>query len=125
MRGLNKVMLLGRLGRDPELRTSTNGTVVFCSFSLATNRNKKAGDQWVEETDWHRVKVFGTQAELCHRYLSKGQLVHVEGSISYDTWERDGVKRTSTVILGDRVTFVGGRPAAQEPVAAQEVAQAK
>lgn len=124
MRGLNKVMLLGRLGQDPELRTSTNGTVVWCSFSLATNRNQKIGDEWTEATDWHRVKVFGTQAELCHRYLAKGRLVHVEGAVTYDHWERDGQKRTSTVIRADRVTFVGTRPAT-EPVAAQEVAQAK
>jgi single-strand DNA-binding protein len=123
MRGINRVTLIGNLGRDPELRTSANGTVSWCTFSLATTRSRKQGDEWVDQTDWHRIKVFGTQAELCSRYLSKGRMVYVEGSVTYDQWERDGVKRTTTVIMADQVTFLpaGG----DRRVAAHEVAEAK
>lgn len=107
MRGLNRVMLVGRLGRDPELRTAAAGNTAWCTFSLATGRSKKEGDSWVEATDWHRVKVFGTQAELCRRYLAKGAMVAVEGAVVYDNWtDQAGVKRTSSVIMADRVTFL-------------------
>lgn len=126
MRGLNRTMLIGHLGRDPETRTGKSG-LPWTSFSLATGRSTKEGDRWVETTDWHRVKVFGGQAELCDRFLRKGSMVAVEGSIVYDTWEKDGVRRTTTAIHADRVTFLGkGRSqgvSAQD--VAQEVAQAK
>lgn len=126
MRGLNRAMLIGHLGRDPELRTAQSGNTVWCSFSLATGRSRKEGDRWVEATDWHRVKVFGTQAELCHRYLAKGALVAIEGAIVYDTWTaQDGAKRTSTVIMADRVTFLSGRQSAVRPPESAAVAQAK
>lgn len=114
MRGLNSVTLVGHLGRDPELRTSSTGGVSWATFTLATGRARRDGDQWVEDTDWHRIKVFGNQAETCHKHLGKGDLVIVEGSISYDTWEdKEGVRRTTTVILADRVTFTPPRRASQ------------
>jgi single-strand DNA-binding protein len=123
MRGLNSVTLVGHLGRDPELRTSSNGGTSWATFTLATGRARRDGEQWVEDTDWHRVKVFGSQAETCHKHLSKGSLVIVEGSISYESWQdKDGVKRQTTVILADRVTFTPPRRAA-EPASA-EVAEA-
>ena len=119
MRGLNRVTLLGRLGRDPELRTSASGTS-WATLSLATDRSRREGDGWVEETDWHRVKVFGRDAERSHQRLSKGSLALVEGSISYENWEdKEGVRRTSTVILADRITFVDPRRASSEPAMAQ------
>lgn len=126
MRGVNRTFLIGRLGRDPELRTSSNGTVSWCTFTLATGRSRKAGDEWIEDTDWHRIKVFGTQAELCHRYLKKGATACVEGAVVYDTWtDKQGVRRHSTVIMADRVQFLGaGRRTeeATDEVSAQEVA---
>lgn len=124
MRGLNRVMLVGHLGREPELRTSQSGKVSWCTFTLATGRSKKEADRWVEATDWHRIKVFGTQAELSHRYLSKGHMVAVEGAVVYDTWvDKDGNKRTSTVIMADRVTFLrppSTRSRSEETVAVAE-----
>jgi len=108
MRGLNRIMLVGRLGRDPELRTSAKGNTAWCTFSLATGRSRKQGDEWVEATDWHRIKVFGTQAELCRRYLAKGAMAAVEGAVVYDAWTtKEGTKRTSCVVMADRVTFLG------------------
>ena len=107
MRGVNRVFLVGHLGRDPETRTSQSGDVTYATFSLATGRSRKEGDRWVEATDWHRVKVFNTQAEMCGRYLEKGSMVSVEGTIVYDTWtNKEGVRRTSTVIMADRVVFL-------------------
>lgn len=116
MRGMNKVFLVGRLGQDPELRHGREGGTPWCAMSVATNRSRRQGDEWVEETDWHRVKVFGTQAELCHRYLRKGGVVAVEGSISYRRYTaEDGSLRLATSVLADRVTFVrSGRAAAPE-----------
>jgi single-strand DNA-binding protein len=107
MRGLNRTLLVGHLGRDPELRTSSRTGNAWCTFTLATGRSRRAGDGWTEVTDWHRVNVFGTQAELCHRYLSKGRLVAVEGSTVHDTWtDEAGHKHTSTLVMADRVTFL-------------------
>jgi len=129
MRGLNRTMLIGHLGRDPEIRSSRDGQHLWATFTLATGRSHKEGGEWVEATDWHRVKVFGTQAELCQRYLGKGHLVAVEGSVVYDVWtDKEGVRRKSTTINADRVTFLSKprerrEPAAEEP--AQQVAQAK
>ena len=125
MRGLNSVTLVGHLGRDPALRTSSTGGPAWATFSLATGRARRDGDQWVEDTDWHRVKVFGAQAEACAKHLGKGALVIVEGSITYDTWtDKEGVRRTSSVILADRVTFTPPRRAVEADAPAEAPATA-
>ena len=91
MRGLNHVVLIGRLGRDPELRTSKESGAHWGVFTLATNRGLKVGEQWEETTDWHRVKCFGRLAENCSRALFKGSLVAVEGYIQNEQWtDADG-----------------------------------
>ena len=86
-------------------------------------------DQWVESTDWHRVKVYGTQAELCQRYVHKGDLICVEGSVVYDTWTaEDGTRRKTTQIMANRVTFLSKAESSQargEAHGAQPVAEAK
>jgi single-strand DNA-binding protein len=106
MRGLNKIVLIGRLGSHPELRTSQNGNP-WCRLSVATDRRKKEGDEWKNETDWHRVKVFGKEAELCEQMLRAGSLVSVEGRVTYDKWEDDeGKKRTVSNVVADRVGFL-------------------
>ena len=126
MRGLNRLMLVGHLGRDPELRTSAEHEVSWCTFSLATGRSRKEGGRWIEATDWHRVKAFGTQAELCHRYLSKGDLVAVEGSIVYDQWtDKNGVRRTTAVVMADRVTFLSKAASRERQAEEGGIAQAK
>ncbi|MCR5168859.1 MAG: single-stranded DNA-binding protein [Desulfovibrio sp.] len=111
---LNRVMLIGRLGRDPELRYTTNGTPV-CSLSIATDESyiDRDGNR-VERTEWHRVSVFQRQAENCSQYLSKGSLVYVEGQLQTRKYQdQQGQERFVTDIRGQRVVFLerkGDRP---------------
>jgi single-strand DNA-binding protein len=107
MAGINKVFLLGFLGRDPELRYAQNGTPI-CSLNIATTRawKDKQGEK-VEETEWSRVTVFGAQAESCQRYLSKGKQVHIEGRLKTRSWDENGTKRYATDIIAESVTFLG------------------
>jgi single-strand DNA-binding protein len=110
MAGVNKVILVGNLGRDPELRYTSNGTPV-CQLSVATTRayTNRATNERVEDTEWHRVVVWSKQAEHCNQYLSKGRQVYVEGRLqtrSYD--DKDGIKRYSTEVVADTVQFLGG-----------------
>lgn len=107
MRGLNKVIMIGRLGREPEIRASRESGAKWGTFSLATNRSIRVGDSWEEATDWHRVKCFGKLAERCALYLSKGSLVAVEGAVHSEQWtDDDGQRRYSTSIVADSVTFL-------------------
>ena len=107
MRGLNKIVLIGRLGSHPEVRTGKAGNA-WCALSLATDRVRKEGDEWKTETDWHQVRVFGKDAERCEQMLRSGSLVSVEGKLTYDKWEDDeGKKRISPRVLADRVGFLG------------------
>lgn len=107
MRGLNKVILIGRLGRDPEIRISKEKGSKWGSFTLATNRGVRVGDSWEEATDWHRVKCFGTLAERCGTYLAKGSLVAIDGVVQSEQWTDDeGRRRYSTSIVADTVTFL-------------------
>lgn len=106
MRGMNRIVIVGRLGQDPELRHSKNGTP-WCTMSVATNRSRKDGDQWIDETDWHEVKVFGDDAERSHRKLRKGSVVAVDGSLIYETWKDEaGNRRRKPRIVASRVQFV-------------------
>jgi single-strand DNA-binding protein len=106
MRGLNRITLIGRLGRHPELRTSKTGTP-WCRLAVATNRPARDGDGWKEETDWHRVKVFGSDAERCDRMLRAGSLVSVEGTMTYDHYEdKDGVKRVASQVIARNIGFL-------------------
>jgi single-strand DNA-binding protein len=108
---VNKVILIGNLGRDPEMRYATGGNAI-ASLNIATTRkwrNKDSGEMQ-EETEWHRVSAFGKTAEACNRFLTKGKSVYVEGRIktrSYD--DKDGVKKYSTEIIAESVQFLGGR----------------
>jgi len=104
---LNKALVLGRLGADPELRYTSGGNAV-CNFNVATSRiwKDKAGDKQ-EETDWHKITVWGKTAEACKEYLVKGQRVHVEGAMQTDVWEdRDGHKRYTTKVVAKTVIFL-------------------
>jgi len=108
MASLNKVLLIGHLGRDPELRYTPGGAAV-ANFSLATNDvwMDKAGEKQ-ERTEWHRVVVFGKQAEIAGQYLQKGKQVFVEGSLSTREWnDRDGNKRQTTEVRAMRVVMLG------------------
>ena len=118
MIGVNKVILIGNLGRDPELRYLPSGGAVT-KFSLATGAKWKDKDgQWQDRTDWHNIVSFGRTAEVCNEYLKKGSPVYVEGRIqtrSYD--DRDGNKRWITEIIAQSVRMLGrkGEPEAEIP----------
>ncbi len=103
---LNKVILFGRLGQDPELRALPSGTQV-ASFSIATNRvYKDKNGQKQEQTDWHNIVLFGRQAELAQQYLKKGDTVLIEGRLQTRSWEgQDGQKRYRTEVIADRMQF--------------------
>ncbi len=112
-RGLNKVMLIGRLGSDPEIRYTQDGTPV-ANFSLATDSPIKRGDQWETETEWHRIVAWRRLAEICHEYLGKGRLVYVEGRLRTRFWEdRDGNKRWTTEIMAKDIQMLESRSAAE------------
>ena len=107
---LSKVILVGNLGSDPEMRYTPNGKAVT-SFNIATNRRytTSAGEN-KEETDWFRVSVWGKQAEQCNQFLSKGKQAYVEGRLHARSWEgQDGQMRTSLEVTAERVLFLGKR----------------
>lgn len=114
MSSVNKVILIGNLGRDPEIRYTQAGEPI-ANFSLATSeRWTDKGGQKQERTEWHRVEVFGKQAQVVRDYLTKGRSVYLEGSIRYDEWtDKDGNKRNTTKIRvsgpNSRVVLLGGR----------------
>lgn len=125
MRGLNKVMLIGNLGRDPELRSTPGGTQV-ANFTLATSEsyNDRSGNRQ-EKTEWHRVVLFGKLAEIGSQYLAKGRQVYIEGRLQTREWEdKQGQKRQTTEIVATDMVMLGGRgegggtnryPSAQQP----------
>lgn len=98
MRGLNKVMLIGNLGKDPELSYTPNGTAV-CKFSVATDESYKGEDgNLVPKTEWHNIVAWRKLAEICGQYLKKGSKVYLEGKIKTETYEKDGKKQYFTKI---------------------------
>ncbi len=108
-RGVNKAILIGNLGSDPEMKYTASGTPL-CKFSLATSEtfNDRDGNQQ-ERTEWHRVVAWGKLGEICGKYLSKGRQVYIEGSIRTSSWDdQDGNKRYKTEINARDVQFLGG-----------------
>jgi len=107
MSSLNKVMLIGNVGSDPEMRYTPNGKAVT-SFRMATNYRYVGSDgERREETEWFRVSVWGKQAESCNQFLSKGRRVYVEGRLHSRNWEgQDGQMRTSLEVSANRVIFL-------------------
>jgi len=107
MANYNKVILMGNLTRDPELRYTPNGTAV-ATLSLAINRRYKTNEEWREETDFFDIVVFGKQAENCGEYLKKGRPVLVDGRLSQRRWETDdGQKRSKVEVVAFSVQFLG------------------
>jgi single-strand DNA-binding protein len=103
---MNKAMLMGRLGRDPELKTTQAGGAVV-SFSMATNEREKQGDQWVDATEWHYVVAFGRTAELIAERCRKGDPVLVDGKMKTRKWTgKDGVEKQRTEVLASTVQFL-------------------
>ena len=108
MAGINKVILVGRLGRDPEVRYTPNGVPV-ASFSIATSeewKDKETGEKR-ERTEWHRIEAWRRLAEICGEYLNKGKQVYIEGKLQTDAWEdRDGNKRYTTKIVAQNMQML-------------------
>lgn len=107
-RGVNKVILIGNLGSDPELRYTASGTAV-AKFSVATTEsyNDKDGNRQ-EQTEWHRIVVWRKLAEICGQYLSKGKQVYIEGRLRTTSYEKDGIKRYTTEIEAREMLMLGG-----------------
>ena len=108
MRGINKVILIGNLGRDPELRYTASGQAV-ANFTIATteSRTNKGGDRQ-DFTEWHRIVAWGRLAEICGEYLSKGRMVYIEGTLRTRSWEdKEGRKRWTTEVLARNMQMLG------------------
>jgi single-strand DNA-binding protein len=109
MASYNRVILLGNLVRDIELRY-TNSRMAVCQNAIAVNdRRKNASGEWIDETSFVDVTFFGRTAEVVSEYLSKGSPIFVEGRLKQDTWEKDGQKRSKLYVIVDRMQLLGGR----------------
>lgn len=108
MSSLNKVLLMGRLTRDPELRVTPNGTSI-CKFSVATSRRYKLADGTLkEDVTFHDVDAFGKQAEVVSKFFTKGKLIFIEGRLRQDQWEgQNGEKRSKVVVVLEGLQFIG------------------
>jgi single-strand DNA-binding protein len=123
MASVNKVIVLGNLGRDPEVKFTPSGQAV-CNFSVATTDkwDDKSG-QKQERTEWHRIVVWGKLAELCGQYLKKGRQAYVEGRLQTREWQdKDGNKRQTTEVVASQVQFLGGKGERTEASAEPEPA---
>jgi single-strand DNA-binding protein len=113
MSGVNKVILVGRLGKDPEVRNLENGATV-ANFTMATSesyKDKTTGDK-KEITEWHNIVLWRGLAEIAAKYLHKGDLVYIEGKLRTRSWEKEGVTRYTTEIIGDNMTMLSTKPGA-------------
>jgi single-strand DNA-binding protein len=108
MRSFNRVILVGNLTRDPELRYIPSGTAVS-DIGLAVNERVKRGDQWVEEATFVDITLWGRTAEVANEYLSKGSPVLIEGRLKLDRWEKDGQKHSKLKVIGEELRMLGTR----------------
>lgn len=117
-KSMNKVFLLGNVGKDPETKSTPSGTIV-ANFSLATTDRRKDGQgSWVDETCWHTLVCFGRTAEIARDYVKKGTPIHVEGRLQTRSWDKDGQKHYRTEIVIDNLILLGagkGQPAVAKP----------
>jgi single-strand DNA-binding protein len=109
MSGVNKVILVGRLGQDPEVKTVGDSQVA--NFSVATSEKWTKDGETKEKTEWHRIVVWGKLASLCGQYLAKGREVYVEGKLQTRSWDKDGTTMYTTEIKADTVQFLGSASA--------------
>lgn len=109
MASYNRVVLVGNLTRDVELRYTPNNTAVT-DLGLAVNERVKRGEHWVDEAHYFDITLWGRLAEIASEYLSKGSSVLVEGRLRLDRWEQDGQKRSKIKIVGEKMQMLGGRP---------------
>ena len=110
MSGVNKVILVGRLGKDPEVRHLENGATV-ANFSMATSetyKDRQTGERR-EQTEWHNVVLWRGLADVAEKYVKKGDMIYVEGKLRTRSWEKDGVTRYTTEVVGDNMTMLGSK----------------
>jgi single-strand DNA-binding protein len=108
-RGVNKVILVGNLGNDPETKYTQGGLAITTLSVATTNVRKDKDGQQIEKTEWHRVKLFGKLGEIAGEYLRKGSQCYLEGRIEYGSYEKDGVKHYTTDIIADEMQMLGGK----------------
>jgi single-strand DNA-binding protein len=114
MSGVNKVILVGRLGKDPEVRHLESGATV-ANFSIATSeayKDRNTGER-KEITEWHNIVLWRGLAEIAEKYLNKGDMVYIEGKLRTRSWEKDGVTRYTTEVVGDNMTMLSPKSAGQ------------
>ena len=119
MSGVNKVILIGNLGSDPELRDTSGGTQV-CNFRLATNEQYKDKDGNKQtRAEWHSIVTFGKLAAICAQYLRKGKQIYIEGRVQTRSWDKDGVTKYKTEVVANQMLMLGGKQdsAGYEPAA--------
>jgi single-strand DNA-binding protein len=110
MANFNRVMLMGNITRDIELRYLPSGMAVS-EFSIAVNEKRKGSDgQWIDEANFFEIVLYGRTAEVASEYLSKGSPIFIEGRLRHETWEKDGQKRSKVRIVGEKMQMIGGRP---------------
>lgn len=108
-RGVNKAILLGNVGREPEIRYTQSGSAV-ANFSVATGERRKVGGEWQDHAEWHNCTAWGKLAETCSNYLTKGKQVYIEGRIQTRKWDdKDGNTRYSTEIVAEKLVLLGGK----------------
>ncbi|NLK46011.1 MAG: single-stranded DNA-binding protein [Treponema sp.] len=107
MNDLNQIMIIGRLTRDAELKYTAGGLAIS-NFSIAVNRRRKSGEQWVDEVSYFDVSLFGKSAENLNQYLIKGKQVGIQGELRQDRWEQDGQNRSKVFIVALNVQLLGG-----------------
>ena len=108
-RGVNTVILVGHIGKDPEMSYTPSGLAI-AKFSLATSEKRKDDTgSYVDKTEWHRIVMFGKVAEVAGQYLSKGSLIYLEGKLSYGSYDKDGVKHYTTDIIGNSMQMLSGK----------------
>ncbi|MGH8063454.1 MAG: single-stranded DNA-binding protein [Pseudoxanthomonas sp.] len=108
-RGVNKVILVGNLGNDPETKYTQGGLAITTLSVATTNVRKDKDGQQIEKTEWHRVKLFGKLGEIAGEYLRKGSQCYIEGRIEYGSYDKDGVKHYTTDIIADEMQMLGGK----------------
>ena len=124
MASVNRVTILGNLGRDPEMRYLPSGEAVANLAIATTEKYKDKQGQQQEATEWHRVSFFGKLAEVCGQYLKKGSQVYVEGAIKTRKYtDKDGVEKYATEIRGDRMQMLGGKPESASAQSRTEASQ--
>lgn len=118
MASFNRVILIGNITRDIELRHLASGTAV-ADIGMAVNDRIKRGDEWVDEVTFVDVTLFGRMAEVANEYLTKGSPLFIEGRLKFEQWEKDGQKRSKLKVIGEKLQMIGGKQDRQESTPAE------